>query len=112
MLSRRQVLAGFGATAVVGFNPTSRSWISVAEAAAGLFDRVPPLDGTLVTDPAALAPFATDLGNIVHNAPIAVLHPGSARDVEKMVRFCRIHRIKVGARGQGHQTFGQAQVGG
>jgi FAD/FMN-containing dehydrogenase len=27
-----------------------------------------------------------------------------------MVRFCRRHKIQVGARGQGHTTFGQSQV--
>ena len=29
-----------------------------------------------------------------------------------MICFCRRHRIKVAARGQGHTTFGQAQVDG
>jgi FAD/FMN-containing dehydrogenase len=109
MVSRRQVLAGFGAAAVLGFNPSSRSWISVAEAASP-FDHVPALDGTLETDPTSVAPFGVDLGNIIHNTPVAVLHPGSVRDIEKMVRFCRRHKIKVAARGQGHTTFGQSQA--
>src|SRR5438105_583891 len=111
MVSRRQVLAGFGAATVLGFNPSSRTWISVAEAASP-FDHVPALDGTLETDPTSVAPFGVDLGNIIHNTPVAVLHPGSVQDIEKMVRFCRRHKIKVAARGQGHTTFGQSQVQG
>jgi FAD/FMN-containing dehydrogenase len=73
---------------------------------------VPDLDGTLVTDPASLAPYATDSGSMIHNTPIAVLHPGSVKDIQKMVRFCRRHHIKVAVRGQGHTTFGQSQVEG
>ena len=43
---------------------------------------------------------------------MAVLLPGSVNDIQKMVRFCANHCIAVGARGQGHTTFGQSQVGG
>jgi len=109
MVSRRQVLAGIGAVAVSGFNPVARTWVSVAHATGGL-DRIPPLDGTLLTDPASLAPYATDAGSAIHNTPVAVLRPGSVEDIAKMVRYCRRHRIPVGARGQGHTTFGQSQV--
>ena len=44
--------------------------------------------------------------------PVAVLRPGSVNDISVMIRFCKRHRIKVAARGQGHTTFGQAQVDG
>src|SRR5688572_25318731 len=111
MVTRRGFLAGLGSAAVVfGFDPVSRRWI--AEAQAGPFDHVPPLDGTLVTDPASLAPYANDAGSIVHNTPIAVLRPGSVRDIQRMIRFSRRHHIKVAVRGQGHTTFGQSQVQG
>jgi FAD/FMN-containing dehydrogenase len=111
MVTRRGFLAGLGSAALVfGFDPVTRRWISVAEAAP--FDHIPDLDGTLVTDPASLAPYATDAGSIIHNTPIAVLHPGSVRDIQKMVRFSRRHCIKVAVRGQGHTTFGQSQVEG
>jgi FAD/FMN-containing dehydrogenase len=111
MVTRRHFLAGLSAVTVVGFSPSTRTWISVAEASSP-FDHVPPLDGVLVTDPTSLAADAVDVGNIVHNTPIAVLRPGSAEDIAKMVRFCRRLGIKVGARGQGHTTFGQSQVRG
>ena len=111
MIARRQFVAGLGAAIVVGFNPTSRGWVSSALAApSSAFDHVPPLDGTLLMDPASLANDAEDVGNIVHQAPVAVLRPGSVEDIQKMVRFCRRFGIKIGGRGQGHTTFGQSQV--
>ncbi len=109
MIARRQFLAGIGAVAVLGFNPASRTWIGRAEAASP-FERVPALDGVLLMDPASLAADAVDVGNIIHDTPIAVLRPGSVEDIQKMVRFCRRLGIHVGARGQGHTTFGQSQV--
>jgi cytokinin dehydrogenase len=109
MVSRRQVLAGIGAVAVFGFNPVSRTWLSSAEAAS-VFDHIPSLDGVLLTDPASLAPYETDVGSAIHDTPVAVLKPGSVEDIARMVRFCRRHGIPVGPRGQGHTTFGQSQV--
>jgi len=111
MVTRRAFLAGLGSAALVfGFDPVNRRWISEAHAAP--FDRLPRLDGSIVTDPASLAAYARDAGNIVHNTPIAVLRPGSVRDIQRMLRFCKQRRIQVAARGQGHTTFGQAQVAG
>jgi len=106
MVTRRAVLAGLSAAVVSGFDPVNRRWISVAEAAP--FEHLPPLDGSIVTDPSSLAHYATDAGSMVHNTPIAVLIPGSVRDIQTMVRFCRCHAIKVAVRGQGHTTFGQS----
>ncbi|GHD41940.1 hypothetical protein GCM10010335_44250 [Streptomyces galbus] len=48
----------------------------------------------------------------MHRRPLAVLRPGSVRDVAAMVRFCARHRTPVAARGQGHAPSGQAQVRG
>ncbi|HEY3493461.1 MAG TPA: FAD-binding protein [Polyangiaceae bacterium] len=111
MTTRRGVLAGVGAAAIVfGFDPVARCWISEAQAAP--FDHVPDLDGEIRTDPSSLAAYGTDLGNMVHNTPVAVLFPGSVKDIQKMIRFCKARGIKVAARGQGHATFGQAQAGG
>ena len=110
MLSRRQMLAGLGAAVVFGFDPVKRTWIS--EAQASPFDHLPELDGMVATDPASLAQYASDAGSIIHNTPVAVLFPGSVRDIQKMVRFSRRHDIKVACRGQGHTTFGQSQVAG
>jgi FAD/FMN-containing dehydrogenase len=53
---------------------------------------------------------AEDFGNIIHQTPIAVLRPGSANDVAKLVRFANSHGLKVAMRGNGHSMFGQAQV--
>jgi cytokinin dehydrogenase len=105
-LTRRSVVAGLAAGAlVVGFDPLTRSW-----AADGPLRNVPPLDGRLTADPAARSEAADDFGHLVHRHPLAVLEPGSVRDVAVMLKFCREHRIHVAARGQGHATFGQAQV--
>jgi len=111
MVSRRAVLSGLGAAAfVMGFDPVTRTWIS--EARAATFDRVPPLDGQLKTDPTSLAPYAEDVGKVVFEAPVALLLPGSVKDIQKMVQFCRRHGIKIAPRGEGHTTDGQSQVAG
>jgi len=113
MTGRRLFLQGAGAAVVFGFDASRRRWVSSADAGHGFpFDRVPPLDGVLVTDPTSLAGAARDVGEIVHDTPVAVLRPGSVEDIQKMIRFCRRFRIKAAARGQGHTTFGQAQVEG
>jgi cytokinin dehydrogenase len=111
MVTRRKVLAGMGAAALVyGFDPQKRVWVADAHAH-GIHD-LPSLDGTVVTDPATLQTYADDVGNIVRRVPRAVLLPGSVDDIRKMIRFARRHEIKVAGRGQGHTTFGQSQVAG
>jgi FAD/FMN-containing dehydrogenase len=111
MPTRRQVLAGLSAFSVLGFDPLARLWVDTAHAS-GPLDHVPALEGTLVTDPASLAPYATDVGNLIHRTPLAVLYPGSVADISAMIRFCARRGIRVAARGQGHTTFGQSQVSG
>ncbi|MBY8881462.1 FAD-binding protein [Actinacidiphila acidipaludis] len=115
--TRRTVLHGLAAgVGVIAFDPLTRSWVTgkaaPASAAGSGFAHVPPLDGTLLTDPASLDADADDFGHIVHRRPAAVLRPGSVADVVAMVRFCNTHRIQIAARGQGHGTNGQAQVEG
>jgi cytokinin dehydrogenase len=100
------------AVLVLGFDLRWRRWVSWADARSAPFDDLPPLDGVVITDPASLAADARDVGDIVHQTPVAVLRPGSVDDIQKMIRFCRRYRIKVVARGQGHTTFGQSQVKG
>ncbi|WP_405798646.1 FAD-binding protein [Streptomyces longwoodensis] len=112
--SRRTVLRGLtvaGAT-VVGFDAGTRSWAASGEARTAGLRGTPRLDGTLVTDDASLTAASDDYGHLVHRRPLAVLRPGSVRDVAAMVRFCARHGIPVAARGQGHSPSGQAQVRG
>ncbi|WP_369015834.1 FAD-binding protein [Actinocrinis puniceicyclus] len=99
---------------VIGFDGAARAWAAQVPTGSkgAAFDQVPPLDGTLLLDPGRLAPFEDDFGHIVHEAPGAVLEPGSVRDIATMIEFCGARRIPVAPRGQGHQTFGQAQVSG
>jgi len=112
--SRRTVLRGLTATgaAVIGFDPATRAWATTGPATDPALAGIPALDGTLVTDEASLAAASDDYGHIVHRRPVAVLRPGSVRDVVAMVRFCGEHRLPVAPRGQGHGTQGQAQVDG
>ncbi|WP_228454110.1 FAD-binding protein [Streptomyces alkaliphilus] len=109
MIGRRELLGRVGAvTTVMGFDLLGRRWVTEAEAATGpSFAGVPELDGELVLDGASRAAVATDLGNLVHHTPYAVLRPRSARDIAVMIRFCRAHRIAVSPRGQAHTTYGQ-----
>lgn len=112
-LGRRAFLTATAATAaaaVVAFDP-GVGWVTEADASPrGV--RVPDLDGELVVDEASLAEAADDYGHIVHRRPVAVLRPGSVRDVVRLVQYANRHRLKVAMRGQGHSTFGQAQVRG
>jgi cytokinin dehydrogenase len=108
-ISRRAVLAGAAAT-VVAFDPVNVGWLTTADATPGI--RVPNLDGELVVDEQSRTAAADDYGHIVHRMPIAVLRPGSARDIQKLVRFANHHGLTVAMRGQGHSTYGQAQAAG
>jgi len=109
-LPRRGFLQGSLAVAALAYCPEARSW-SGAPGPGTI--QVPNLDGQLLTDAATLDAAADDFGHIVHKTPIAVLVPGSVRDIVKMVKFARAHGLKIaGARGIGesHGTLGQAQV--
>lgn len=113
--SRRALLRGLTASgaAVVGFDPAARSWAVADGSGSGPgLAGIPALDGTLAIDEASLDAASDDYGHIVHRRPVAVLRPGSVRDVVAMVRFCNAHRLPLAPRGQGHATNGQAQVRG
>ncbi|NUR30485.1 MAG: FAD-binding protein, partial [Catenulispora sp.] len=111
--ARRSFLRAVGVgAAVVGFDAGARAWATESDSGtAGAAAPTPALDGTLLTDPAALAPYADDFGHLVTGrTPRAVLMPGSVADVSAMIRYCGPRGIDVAPRGQGHQTFGQAQA--
>lgn len=110
--SRRGFLFALaGAAAVTGFDPAARAWATAASDDPA-FAELPPLDGRLLLQPAGLAPYEDDFGHIVHRTPAAVLLPGSLRDIATLIRFAGPLGIPVAPRGQGHQTYGQAQVAG
>lgn len=111
-LSRRGFLSGLGAGALItGFDPVSRSWLTGPTASASAL-RVPRLKGRLLFSKSARSAAADDFGHIVHRRPWAVLEPGDIGDIVVMLRFCNEHQILAAPRGQGHATFGQAQVEG
>ncbi len=110
-LGRRAFLTGAAAVAVVAFDPGGLGWVTEADASPGGIV-VPGLDGELVVDEESRTEAADDYGHIVHRYPLAVLRPGSVRDVVRMVRFANKHALHVAMRGQGHSTYGQAQAGG
>ncbi|HMJ13250.1 MAG TPA: FAD-binding protein [Polyangiaceae bacterium] len=100
-------------TLIVGFNAAIGSWVTNACArSAAPFHALPRLDGTLLLDESSRLTYAQDYGQIIHERPLAVLLPGSVEDILRMLRFARYHGLRIAARGQGHQPFGQAQVEG
>lgn len=91
------------------FDPATRSWRSAADTRTGL-EKLPELDGVLLISTEALKEAADDFGHVVNRSPSAVLRPGSADDIARMIRFARKHRLKIGPRGQAHTMYGHAQV--
>ncbi len=113
-VTRRELLAAAtGAVVVAGYDTLARRWVDVAEAASCRpFEGAPQLDGKLLLDAASRTRDRTDRGNMVFHTPAAVLQPGSVRDIQAMVRFCRRCGIKVAARGEHHTTHGQGLTDG
>lgn len=109
---RRAVLGGVAAATVIAFDPAGVGWATAADATTEEAVEVPGLDGELVVDPESRAEAADDYGFIVHEYPIAVLRPDSVRDIVRMVRFANRTGVRVAMRGQGHSSYGQAQVRG
>jgi FAD/FMN-containing dehydrogenase len=84
--------------------------VTVLDAAQSRLDRLPPLEGELLTDGPALDAAANDRGHIVRRRPIAVLRAASVDDVIRMVRYAGERGVRVAMRGQGHSHYGHAQV--
>jgi hypothetical protein len=107
------MLAGMATgLAVIGFDPVRRSWITEAQAAPPGMISLPNLDGQIVTDAASLSEASQDFGYTISRTPVAVLRPGSAQDILKLVKYANKHGIKVAGRGEAHSTYGQAQTQG
>ena len=109
-MSRRDLLRGAAAGALIaGWDPISRSWATAADRRRWL-DRIPDLDGVLLTDPASRRLAADDYGHFVHHEPVAVLRPASVEDIVKLVCFARERAIGISMRGQAHSGYGQSQA--
>jgi cytokinin dehydrogenase len=111
-LSRRSVLkAMFGGALVVGFHAATGTWVTAAQAAVlPDFEKLPPLDGTLHRDEATRAEYGQDFGQIVFEQPLAVLKPGSTRDISRLIRFAGRNGIRIVSRGKSHTAYGQSQA--
>ncbi|KAL6295649.1 hypothetical protein ACE6H2_003791 [Prunus campanulata] len=70
------------------------------------------VDGQLSVDPSDVDTASKDFGLMSRAEPLAVLHPGSAQDVARLVRaaYSSAHGFTVSARGHGHSINGQAQT--
>jgi cytokinin dehydrogenase len=102
-----------GATLVLGFAPGRGGWVTAAAKGPDTtFDKLPPLTGTLHLDETSLDAAAQDFGGLVRRRPIAVLKPGSVRDISRMVRFAARHGLRLAVRGHGHAVYGQTQIEG
>jgi cytokinin dehydrogenase len=112
--SRRRFLQTLARSALVlGFDPLRRAWVTPAQASSGVaFDTLPRLDGTLHLEDAALAAAAQDFGRLVQERPLAVLQPGSVRDIRRIVAFAQRQGVRLAVRGHGHALYGQTQVAG
>jgi cytokinin dehydrogenase len=110
--SRRAFVGGLAAGAVVlGFSPLRRQWITDVHAEGALdVEMLPPLDGVLALDDASRDAAAIDFGRLVRERPVAVLKPGSVRDLARVLRFARRHDLRVAVRGRAHSLSGEALV--
>lgn len=113
-VSRRRFLTTAAAgAAVVGYSVATGQWVTAAEAATTeSYSAVPHLQGTLVMDDATRAANSTDAGNMSRRFPRAVLFPGSATDIQAMIRYCGRNRIPVATNTGRNSVFGQTLISG
>ena len=97
-----------GGAALLALQP---AWNYLA-AAQSLRNDLRDLKSELYFDDAVLQSAADDFGHVVHKKPVAVLRPGDAQDIAKLVQFANREGLKVAMRGQGHSFFGQTQAEG
>jgi cytokinin dehydrogenase len=105
-ISRRDFGKLAGGAALLGLQP---SW-SFPAFGQSLRNDLKDLRGELNFDDTALQAAADDFGHVVHKKPVAVLRPGDAQDIAKLLQYANRHGIKVAMRGQGHSFLGQTQV--
>src|SRR5262245_50780203 len=78
----------------------------------GLRNDLKDLRGELSSDDAALQTAGAGFGRVVHKKPAAVLPPGDAQDIAKLLEHANRQGLKVAMRGQAHSFLGQTQVEG
>src|SRR5262245_31204945 len=105
-ISRRDFGKLAGGVALLALQP---SW-SFPAFGQSLRNDLKDLRGELNFDDTALQTAADDFGHVVHKKPVAVLRPGDAQDIAKLVQYANRQGIKVAMRGQGHSFLGQTQV--
>ena len=96
--------------AVVTFDLVKKQWLTSGQSQFSSSIAIPNLDGQLKFDSLSLTGVANDFGHIIKQTPIAVLQPGSAEDIAKIIRYANRIGVTVAMRGQGHSAYGQAQV--
>ena len=69
------------------------------------------LGGDLNLDPNVRAAAAQDFGHLVYKEPRAVFRPSTRSGIASLVRYAKLHGLKVAARGQGHSIYGRALAG-
>ena len=99
-------------TAIVAFDPSKKRWLTKAQAKSTPSIAIPKLDGQLIVKPTYLAAVADDFGHIIRRTPLAILQPGSRRDIARIIRYADIVGVTIAMRGQGHSLYGQSQVDG
>ena len=112
-LSRRMFLrraAAVSGSVIIGFDPGARSWILQGQARPRGLEELPALDGTLAADDATIQAFSTDHGNYIRRQPLAVLKPGSVKDIVEMVKYANQHNLQIAMRGYGHSRSGETLV--
>jgi cytokinin dehydrogenase len=97
-------------TAIVAFDPIKKQWLTSDRVQSTPSIAIPNLNGRLRSDSPSLAAVADDFGHIIQRTPLAVLQPGSPQDIAKIVRYANHIGVTIAMRGQGHSSYGQAQV--
>src|SRR2546428_11036628 len=97
-----------GAATLLALSP---SWRTPA-IGRSLHNDLKNLRGELLFDDDVLRAAADDFCRVVHKKAAAMLRPGNAQDIAKVVQYANRQGLKVAMRGQGHSFFGQTQVDG
>ena len=112
-ISRRtfaQLSATAGGLAVIGFDPTIRSWLLGPAGQDRPLRDLPRLDGALLLDEATRSAIAVDRGRLFRRIPRAVLQPRSVHDIVSIVKYANQHGLKIATKGDGHSCYGQTQA--